>query len=484
MLPSTREELRRRFVPPDGGYGWFIVFGAFFAQFWITGLIRSFGVLLLEIFVLFEGSSITLGAWIPAILATFTLTMSPITGALCERFSERVVMFIGSVLCCIGFILSCFVTRIEHLLVTVGVISGLGAGLSLLPGVLITSRYFKTKRALANGICVSGTACGGLIMPRVIQLLVAEFGLRGTFLLLGGGILQVCISAALLRPTEVHQRIVEIDEKRKKLNGEKKVTTNGEMKEVAVEMNDTKKESGEKNTGLVEFDLGTGDKLAETSAELTETEGKGSKKKFCLQIIDWSLLKSPSFLLCSTTVGLMAMCNPHFLYYMPSYVTEKGIVTKSEAATLVSIGAAIDMFGRIGSGWLADRNFIPLGKMYALCFLVAGTAPLILPFATNMIVLGILCSLFGLAAGFWFLLVPTLLTEYHGVEKISSSYGLARLFQGVMTFCSPLLIGFILNATDSYNAAFFMMSGCLFLASFLVFTVEPWILRHHRRDQS
>lgn len=81
--------------------------------------------------------------------------------------------------------------------------------MSTTPGVLIVSRYFDKHRALANGICISGTAAGSFIFPILIQYLIVRYGFHGTILILGGCILHVCISAALYRPLSVHQRMVE-----------------------------------------------------------------------------------------------------------------------------------------------------------------------------------------------------------------------------------------------------------------------------------
>ena len=36
------------FVPPDGGYGWGITFGAFLSLFWTAGLVKSYGVIFAE----------------------------------------------------------------------------------------------------------------------------------------------------------------------------------------------------------------------------------------------------------------------------------------------------------------------------------------------------------------------------------------------------------------------------------------------------
>lgn len=81
-------------------------------------------------------------------------------------------------------------------------VSGIGGGLSTTPGIIIVSQYFDKHRALANGICVSGTAAGSFVFPLLIETLVKNFGFHGTILLLGGCMLHVCVSATLYRPLE------------------------------------------------------------------------------------------------------------------------------------------------------------------------------------------------------------------------------------------------------------------------------------------
>lgn len=64
--------------------------------------------------------------------------------------------------------------------------------------------YFNKRRALANGICVSGTAAGSFVFPILIELLIKYFGFHGTILILGGCMFHVCLSAALYRPIEIN----------------------------------------------------------------------------------------------------------------------------------------------------------------------------------------------------------------------------------------------------------------------------------------
>jgi hypothetical protein len=59
----------------DGGYGWVVVFGAFFVQFWVAGLVKSYGVLYVEVMETFKDSSASVASWIPAILTCLCLAL-------------------------------------------------------------------------------------------------------------------------------------------------------------------------------------------------------------------------------------------------------------------------------------------------------------------------------------------------------------------------------------------------------------------------
>ena len=53
--------------------------------------------------------------------------------------------------------------------------------------------------------------------------------------------------------------------------------------------------------------------------------------------------------------------------------------------------------------------------------------------------------IYGLGTGCWFLMVPVLLTEFFGVDKLGSCYGLVRLMQAASNLAGPLIAGAIIG---------------------------------------
>lgn len=99
--------------------------GAFFVQFWVAGLVKSYGVLFVEILETFPSSSTAVASWIPAILSALCLALAPLSSALCQRFSCRSVVFVGGLFCTFGLTLSYFATSLYHLLFTFGILTGI-----------------------------------------------------------------------------------------------------------------------------------------------------------------------------------------------------------------------------------------------------------------------------------------------------------------------------------------------------------------------
>ena len=68
------------------------------------------------------------------------------------------------------------------------------------------SQYFKHRRAIANGIAMSGVGIGQLILSPILRLLLDTYGLKGALLIMAGISLHVCVAAALMRPTSAYRR--------------------------------------------------------------------------------------------------------------------------------------------------------------------------------------------------------------------------------------------------------------------------------------
>lgn len=56
-----------------------VVFGAFFVQFWVAGLVKSYGVLYVEVMETFKESSASVASWIPAILTCLCLALGKLS---------------------------------------------------------------------------------------------------------------------------------------------------------------------------------------------------------------------------------------------------------------------------------------------------------------------------------------------------------------------------------------------------------------------
>lgn len=83
--------------------------------------------------------------------------------------------------------------------------------MSYTPGVLIVGQYFCKWRGFANGICASGSALGSIILPPLLNYLIAEYGCRGAILIMCGLILNVCVGAALYQPVSWHLKKVPVE---------------------------------------------------------------------------------------------------------------------------------------------------------------------------------------------------------------------------------------------------------------------------------
>ncbi|XP_053671968.1 monocarboxylate transporter 13-like [Anopheles nili] len=185
--------------PPDGGYGWVIVFASFMCNMIVDGIAYTFGVFLNE-FVEYFGEGKGTVAWVGSLLSGMYLSAGPVVSALANKFGCRAVCIAGSIISCAAFALSTLSTSVTMLMLTYGVMGGIGFGLIYLPAVVAVGYYFETKRSLATGIAVCGSGFGTFAFAPLANLLLQNFDWKNSNLILAGLILNCAVFGAMMRP--------------------------------------------------------------------------------------------------------------------------------------------------------------------------------------------------------------------------------------------------------------------------------------------
>ncbi|GAP83564.1 putative monocarboxylate transporter protein [Rosellinia necatrix] len=94
--------------------------------------------------------------------------------------SPRTITVVGVFMMSAGFGLASLSTSIWHLLLTQGLLAGLGMSLLYFPLLAPAPEYFTTHRATAMGFILAGGGAGGLILSPVIRALLSSIGGRWT----------------------------------------------------------------------------------------------------------------------------------------------------------------------------------------------------------------------------------------------------------------------------------------------------------------
>lgn len=208
-------------APPDGGYGWVIVFASFMCNMVVDGVGYSFGILLPELLKEYNASK-GKTALVGALLPGTTMLVGPIVSLVVNKCGCRTATIVGSIIAAVAMGLSTLCPTIDYLLVVYGIIGGIGCGLMYLPAVVCVGYYFESKRSLATGIAVCGSGFGTFVFAPMASVLVNNYGWKTTNLIIGGIALCCVVFGVLMKPLEY-----DGDEKKTVVNGN---AINGSMK--------------------------------------------------------------------------------------------------------------------------------------------------------------------------------------------------------------------------------------------------------------
>jgi MFS family permease len=407
-------------------YGWWIVFACAVGLFWGPPItVFSFSVFLKPLMHDFHAgrAAISLGFTLHNMAGAIGV---PLVGWLFDRYGARRVILpamamFGCVLL-LAKILSASIWQFYFFYVSLGLLlSGVGP----VPYGSVISLWFDGHRGLALGLTMFGIGAGAMIMPSLAQQLIARFGWRNSYAILGSGVLLVSIPV------------------------------------VATFLKGKPQDLGLLPDGAPVADTRTTD---EASVLGLSAHDARHSRTFWLMVCAF-------FLVGASVQGCVV--------HMVAMLTDRGISVQSAALGSSLVGGAL-LMGRVGTGYLLDRFFAP--RLAAIFFggAALGIGLLWMSHATAMAFVG--AFLVGLGLGAELDIVAYLVGRYFGLRSFGEIYGSAIgafLLAGAL---GPLVMGAGFDLTGSYNAPLAALFVASLVATLLMSRLGPY--RYHARGRS
>jgi len=161
----------------------------------------------------------------------------------------------------------------------------------------------------------------------------------------------------------------------------------------------------------------------------------------------------------SSVVGAFGYWVP--FVFIVKYAEAQG-VAPTRAALLVAVMGIGNTSGRIVMGAVADR----VGRLRIIQVAAAGmaTAVFLWPLAHSFATLSVFGIAFGLSAGAFIALLPTLTADYFGVERLAAATGAIFTAAAFGTLLGSPVSGFLVDRTGSYTTAIVLSATTLVLS--------------------
>ncbi|CAE6478640.1 unnamed protein product [Rhizoctonia solani] len=166
-------------IPDGGATAWATVAGAWLILFCSFGYVNAFGVYqdyYTRIYMTNKTSSEI--AWIGSTQLCLQFLMGLVSGKLFDEGYFHTTVGFGSLLYAFCLFMLSLAKEGQYYQVFLPQAIGLGIALGLLflPSIGVISHHFARRRSLAMGIVVSGSSCGGIIFPIMLNKMFERHG--------------------------------------------------------------------------------------------------------------------------------------------------------------------------------------------------------------------------------------------------------------------------------------------------------------------
>jgi OFA family oxalate/formate antiporter-like MFS transporter len=340
-----------------------------------------------------------------------------IGGRIQDRVGPRPVALSGVVLYSIGIMLASFTHTKDQLWVlvlTYGVMGGIGLGLAYITPIAMLVKWFPDKRGLITGIAVGGFGFGAVITSPVATAMLKNTTQKtSVFLPLGIAYLVAgLIGASMFRNPPAGYTVPGYDPAA----------------------------AGRRNVA--------------TTRAYTLREA----------------LRTPQWYLLTAILTLNTLCGIAFISQASDAAQNIGKVSVGTAGTFVGVMGLFNGAGRIGWAALSDR----IGRMPAFLGMLAlqGVCFLLLPH-TAFAIFAILSAGIYLAYGGGFGTMPATAADYYGTPNAGAIYGAMIIAWSIGGVVGPLVAARLFESSGGYTVPFTVLGIVALISTVLTFITKP-----------
>jgi OFA family oxalate/formate antiporter-like MFS transporter len=293
-------------------------------------------------------------------------------------------------------------------LLTFGVISGIGIGLGYIAPISTLVQWFPDRRGMATGMAVMGFGAGALVTGPVANAIIESMSIPTALYALGiGYFLLMADGASYLKKPPENWVPAGVDEE--------------------------------------EIDTG-GAKGVSVSTDLEEITAREALRRPRFYLV-WLIM----FINISAGIMLLSVASP---------MTQA--ITNVDAATAASVVGLIGVFnggGRIF--WATISDYIGRTTTYAAFFVIQIAAFALMPQIQYVWFFAALMFLIITAYGGGFATLPAYLGDLFGTKELSAIHGYVLTAWGAAGVAGPTLVSEIVERTNSYEMAFYIIAASL-----------------------
>ncbi|KAI9305843.1 major facilitator superfamily domain-containing protein, partial [Cunninghamella echinulata] len=189
----------------EGGYGWFVILGAFLCQVTAMGVGSS---VMQAYLVKNDFNSIPNVLLVLPFVGTlgmvFLNLMGPIAQIITSRFGPRATLILGTLCKGLGLIIAGWGSQPWHLIICQGMLFGTGASLTYVTAMAVAPQWFHKKRSIAISMVAAGSGVGGVVFPLIMNAALTNLGAAWAYRILGF----ICLALDSLACILIREKIV------------------------------------------------------------------------------------------------------------------------------------------------------------------------------------------------------------------------------------------------------------------------------------